>query len=418
MYLGLAGVAADGVTLINNSGATGHSSQHYVAAVAQKPGATWVEYVGYVKGTAAAGQTATNPPITTPLKLHQNVKYIRPLIIANYPNAAGTLEVDYCSIERLTDAINWDAVSGTNKPENGATVGAPAGTLVAGTEASTVVTNASTALTNASNAQIAADSANNKLADIAADNKLTPVEKKAIRAEWNAAYAEYSGIITQATAFGVTTEKTSYDNAIKALGTYLNNAVTYTLGTTPPNWITDANLSVTTTIVGATFRSNWSTLYSTRQALLNKIAEVAATKADWSTITGSGKPENGATKNTIYRQSTTPSGGTNGDIWVDTSITPNVQKILVGGTWQISSTVGASFDNTSPSAIQGQITSSNVSVWIGAAAIGAAQIGSIQLIGNFNVKSAVSGERMEMDSQSIKVYDSTRLRVQLGNLDV
>ena len=418
MYLGLAGVAADGVTLINNSGATGHSSQHYVAAVAQKPGATWVEYVGYVKGTGAAGQTATNPPITTPLKLHQNVKYIRPLIIANYQNLAGITEVDYCSIERLTDAVNWEAISGTNKPENGATVGAPAGTLVAGTEASTVVTNASTALTNASNAQIAADSANNKLADIAADNKLTPVEKKAIRAEWDAAYAEYAGIITQATAFGVTAEKTSYDNAIKALGTYLNNAVTYTLGTTPPNWIIDANLSVTTTIVGATFRSNWSTLHSTRQALLNKIAEVAATKADWSTITGSGKPENGATKNTIYRQSTTPSGGTNGDIWVDTSITPNVQKVLVGGTWQISSTVGASFDNTSPSAIQGQITSSNVSVWIGTAAIGAAQIGSIQLIGNFNVKSAVSGERMEMDSQSIKVYDSTRLRVQLGNLDV
>ena len=582
MYLGLAGVAADGATLISVAGATGHSNQHYVAAVAQSPGAAWVEYVGYVKGTAATGQQATNPPITTPLKLHQNVKYIRPLIIVNHPDLTGLAEVDYCSIERLTDAVNWEAISGTNKPENGATVGAPAGTFVAGvaantvatattnfnasndrnstaivaptittngtavdhveqkdgsvdisfewawggaegdidgflvfirqssssgaytfgttpaeetvytvpankrafvlfgvaadqyytfgiqayrsvdkdidstgsiksslvkttgagenpyrprssvaftgdvtgtiagTTALTVVTNASTALTNASNAQIAADSANNKLADIAADNKLTPVEKKAIRAEWDAAYAEYAGIIAQATAFGVTTEKTSYDNAIKALGTYLNNAVTYTLGTTPPNWITDANLSATTTIVGATFRSNWSALYSTRQALLNKIAEVAATKADWSTITGSGKPENGATKNTIYRQSTTPSGGTNGDIWVDTSITPNVQKILVGGTWQISSTVGASFDNTSPSAIQGQITSSNVSVWIGHAAIGAAQIGSIELVGEsaFKVRTNnTAGARMDMDSRRIKIFDANgTLRVQLGDL--
>lgn len=289
---------------------------------------------------------------------------------------------------------------------------------ISGTSASTLVSTASTALSNANAAQTDATKALNDLTDIASDSKLTPAEKKSVRKEWDAAYAEYAGIITQATAFGVTTEKTSYDNAIKALGTYLNNAVTYTLGTTPPSWITDANLVTTTTIVGATFRTNWATLYQHRQELLNKISAEAAKRADWSTITGSGKPENGATKNTIYRQSTTPSGGTNGDIWVDTSITPNVQKILVGGTWQISSTVGASFDNTSPSAIQGQITSSNVSVWIGAAAIGAAQIGSIQLIGNFNVKSAVSGERMEMDSQSIKVYDSTRLRVQLGNLDV
>lgn len=505
MYLGLAGVAADGVTLINNSGATGHSSQHYVAAVAQKPGATWVEYVGYVKGTAAAGQTATNPPITTPLKLHQNVKYIRPLIIANYPNAAGTLEVDYCSIERLTDAINWDAVSGTNKPENGATVGAPAGTLVAGvpaanvatavtdfnasnnrnnaaitaptiltdgtavdhvaqtdgsvdisfewswsgnegdidgflvyarpstsssaytlgttpaeetvytvpankrafvlfgvaadkyytfgvqayravdkainaagvikstlvkatgsgenpyrpsstvaftgdvtgtisgTSASTLVSTASTALSNANAAQADATEALNDLADIAADSKLTSAEKKSVRKEWDAIYAERAGIRAQADSFGITTEKTNYDNKFQALGTYLNGGTAYTISATPPSWITDANLSTTTTIVGSTFRANWSNLYADRQALLNKISAEAAKRADWSNVSGANKPEDGATKNRIFTQATAPVGASNGDIWIDTSVTPSVQKMMVGGSWQLAATVGADF---------------------------------------------------------------------------
>jgi hypothetical protein len=46
-------------------------------------------------------------------------------------------------------------------------------------------------------------------------------------------------------------------------------------------------------------------------------------------------------------------------------------------------------------------------------------IGSIALVGtsNFSVKSGTAGARMEMDSQVIKVYDSSGvLRVKLGNL--
>jgi hypothetical protein len=78
-------------------------------------------------------------------------------------------------------------------------------------------------------------------------------------------------------------------------------------------------------------------------------------------------------------------------------------------------TVGATFGTN----INGQITSANVSTYIANAAIGSAQIGSINLVGNFNVKSATAGARMEMDSQVIKVYDASGvLRVQLGNLSV
>jgi hypothetical protein len=69
----------------------------------------------------------------------------------------------------------------------------------------------------------------------------------------------------------------------------------------------------------------------------------------------------------------------------------------------------------------GQINSSNVSTYIANAAIKAAQIGSLSLTGNnFNVKSAPTGARMEMDNQVIKIYSSSNgidvLRVKLGNL--
>lgn len=66
-----------------------------------------------------------------------------------------------------------------------------------------------------------------------------------------------------------------------------------------------------------------------------------------------------------------------------------------------------------------QITPSNVTTYIDNAAIGAAQIGSINLVGtsNFAVKSGTSGARMDMDSRRIKVFDTSGvLRVQLGDL--
>lgn len=232
--------------------------------------------------------------------------------------------------------------------------------------------------------EAATTAANALLADIAADSKLTPAEKKSVRKEWDAIYAERAGIRAQADSFGITTEKTNYDNDFQALGTYLNGGTAYTLGATPPSWITDANLATTTTIVGATFRANWSNLYANRQALLNKISAEAAKKADWSTITGSGKPENGATKNTIYRQSTTPSGATNGDIWIDTSLTPSVEKILVSGAWQVAATVGATFNTGQAGSITGQITQSNVTTWIDNAALGNAQIGGNLWSTNWN----------------------------------
>ncbi|MDR0626084.1 MAG: hypothetical protein LBG11_02295 [Bifidobacteriaceae bacterium] len=67
----------------------------------------------------------------------------------------------------------------------------------------------------------------------------------------------------------------------------------------------------------------------------------------------------------------------------------------------------------------GPISAANIGTIIPTAAIGAAQIGSIALVGtgNFSVKSANSGERMEMTGQFIRTYDPNNvMRVEMGLL--
>ncbi|MCD9904642.1 hypothetical protein LUR56_40220 [Streptomyces sp. MT29] len=60
VYVGVAGIAADGVTLVNREGAAAYNSQHYIAASnASLPSSSgWVSYVGYVKGRAAPARVA------------------------------------------------------------------------------------------------------------------------------------------------------------------------------------------------------------------------------------------------------------------------------------------------------------------------------------------------------------------------
>lgn len=146
------------------------------------------------------------------------------------------------------------------------------------TNAATAQTTANNAASAASNAQSSANTANSLLADIAADNKLTPLEKQDARQEWDIIAAEKAGINSQATTFGITTENTTYNNAFQALANYLNAGTTWSSGI--PSWIADANLGTTTTIVGATFRTNWKIYYDARTAILNAISAKAKTLAD------------------------------------------------------------------------------------------------------------------------------------------
>ena len=58
--------------------------------------------------------------------------------------------------------------------------------------------------------------------------------------------------------------------------------------------------------------------------------------ADWTTnVTGTGKPANYATVNRVQRGASFAGTPIDGDIWIDTSVTPNVIKTRVSGAWQI-----------------------------------------------------------------------------------
>jgi len=185
---------------------------------------------------------------------------------------------------RTATGAVWKQWSGTAWTEISDPVAQACATAAAGAAdaaqgtANSAVTAAANAQTTANNAASSATIANNLLADIASDSKLTPVEKSSARSEWNIIAAELTANDAQATAFGITTEKTAYDNAFQALATYLNAGTTWTSGI--PSWLADANLGTTTDIVGATFRATWKAYYDARTALLNAIAAKAKTLAD------------------------------------------------------------------------------------------------------------------------------------------
>ncbi|MGY3265792.1 hypothetical protein [Lysobacter sp. HA35] len=109
------------------------------------------------------------------------------------------------------------------------------------------------------------------LTDIASDNVLTPVEKSTVIADYTALTAEQSGIDAQATTYGLTAAKATYDASITALAAYLATL------TAPVAW---NNTGGNTTIVGTTFRTKFTDVYAARQALLNAIAAKAKQLAD------------------------------------------------------------------------------------------------------------------------------------------
>lgn len=147
----------------------------------------------------------------------------------------------------------------------------------AATAASNAQGTANTALTNAGNAQSAANSANTALLNIASDNILSPSEKPSVVQDYTVIIGEQAGIDTQATAYSLTTEKTSYDTAVVALTTYLG---------TLAGWNTVPGSDVT--IVGTTFRQKFADVYTTKQAVLNAIVAKSKLLADTAQGTANG----------------------------------------------------------------------------------------------------------------------------------
>jgi hypothetical protein len=227
-------------------------------------------------------------------------------------------------------------------------------------DSSTANTTATLAQSVANSAQAVADSANLAVSDMTSDGILSPTEKLSLRAEWDALVAEKVSIDAQATTFGIITEKTAYNNALIDLGSYLS-INPWSSGI--PYHISDARLSISTPIIGATFRTKNSTLYQTRAALLSKLAAVAGTKADWSSvnsrptsISGINSAEGsklsgieaGATVGATSTQATKLNGIADG---------ANQTFISGGGLYGVSSGAGTAVANTSITLTSGGILS-------------------------------------------------------------
>jgi len=107
-------------------------------------------------------------------------------------------------------------------------------------------------------------------------------EKSQIRKEWDSIAKEYFKITVQAIAYSLSGDSayTAYYNATAALWTYLNGGSGAFSSSTPPAWISDANLGTDTDIVPATFRSKFADYYDTRQGILNKFVGYAKGLAD------------------------------------------------------------------------------------------------------------------------------------------
>lgn len=135
------------------------------------------------------------------------------------------------------------------------------------TEVDNAASAASTAQSAANNAQSSASAALSQISFIVSDNILSAAEKPSQKQAWDVIYPEKSVLDGQATTYGVTTEKTNYDNAFQALANYLNNGYSWYSGT--PAWL--AAIDTDTVITGTTYRYYWSELYAKRTDLLNAI---------------------------------------------------------------------------------------------------------------------------------------------------
>lgn len=136
------------------------------------------------------------------------------------------------------------------------------------------------AAANAAAAQLSATSALAQLAAIGSDGILSAVEKKSAIVDWTSLANGQTGIVAQANALGITTERDAYTGALSTLAAYLSAL--------SPGW---ADTTQSTTIVPAVWRSNWDNAYQARQNLLNRISAVAATRANYASV--SNKPEGG-----------------------------------------------------------------------------------------------------------------------------
>lgn len=132
------------------------------------------------------------------------------------------------------------------------------------------------AAAGAANAAAVADdkatAANNLLAEWAADSTLSPVEKSHLKIEVDGIAEEATALDAQAAAYGITTELTACTDARNSLLSAVNPLL--------------ANLSAASAIDAPTVRGLFRAFYAARSVLLQRIAAVAGTRANWGSVSG------------------------------------------------------------------------------------------------------------------------------------
>ncbi|MEU3200912.1 hypothetical protein [Streptomyces sp. NPDC006996] len=131
-YVGIAGIGADGTTLVNRMGVAGSPNSHYYVAasgraITQADG--WVTVVGFVKDRAATGSAGPNNDPRSPGLMHNDVRFIAPYVWLNYTGLGATstnvMQVDCVTLEALKTGI-VDSVNITAGAVNTAALAADA----------------------------------------------------------------------------------------------------------------------------------------------------------------------------------------------------------------------------------------------------------------------------------------------------
>ena len=109
VYFGYTGMAADGVTLCNQSGLNTTSSQHYHAASSETLGSEWATFVGYSKGFGTPNGNVGAATADYPKTMHENVRFIRPMFIVGYNDEPGQVQIASIVVEDVTEVQNASA---------------------------------------------------------------------------------------------------------------------------------------------------------------------------------------------------------------------------------------------------------------------------------------------------------------------
>ncbi|MBB6228364.1 hypothetical protein FHS79_002549 [Polymorphobacter multimanifer] len=175
----------------------------------------------------------------------------------------------------VTSAVTGQALhppftAGPNA-QSGATVGAPAGTMVGGQEAAALVADAATAKADATTALVA-------LGDIASDGMFSVPEKLQVRTLRDAIEIEYPVLLARAATFGVSSS--AYTSAYNALISYLASVAIDT--------------NVKTSISRSAFAAAFAAYFDARDDMADANVAVASQRATWATVSGTGRPADNA----------------------------------------------------------------------------------------------------------------------------